>query len=95
MTATEFKIYKINLEKDYSDLIYVISKKIKIGKTIGIPMQDLIILSFHIEMILNYNLPLESEENMNYLDDTQMKDIAFYLNRLLNKVYNPDFILTE
>lgn len=95
MTATEFKIYKVNLEKDYSDLIYVISKKIKIGKTIGVPMQNLILMSFYIEMILNYNLPLETEDNMNYLSDIEMQDIAFNLNRLLNKVYNPDFILTE
>lgn len=95
MTLTEFKIYQVNLEKDYSDLIYVISKKIKIGKGIAIPMQDLVLLSFYIEMILNYHLPLESEDNMNHLDDSEMVDIAFYVNKTLGKVYNPDFILTE
>ena len=95
MTLDEFKAYKINLERNYSDLIYVITKKIKIGKNIAIPMQDLILLNFYIEMILNYNLTLITEENMNYLTSTEMQDIAFYINKMLNQVYNPDFILTE
>lgn len=56
---------------------------------------ELNLLTGYIEMVMEYTLYKESEEDKNFLTRLQMKDLMDKLNQLLGTTYNYDFIKPE
>jgi hypothetical protein len=94
MTITEYKAYKVYLERNFADKVYSIATRITIGKNYATEMEQLFITNALIEIILEYNLFEEDEDNFNSLTVKEMKDINFKLNNTFKSLYNPDFVLT-
>ena len=94
MTNTELTGYTILIEQNFSTLIQTWIKYIQVGKVMNISsVRELIVLDYLIEMIQDYHLFSDDEFNYNHLTSDEMKDIAFYINKLLKTNYNPDFKL--
>jgi hypothetical protein len=96
MTEESFRNYKISLEKDYGDLAYSILSKAKLGNFGGFEnnIVRLKLLEAYIDIVLHYKLYASGGTNYSYFDYSEMQKIAQYINRLLKKTYNPDFLLT-
>lgn len=94
MTNTEFINYKILLEQSYVDFVYNMIQSIRGGANVIPCFKKLILVNTFIDQILDCELS-EEGTNINYYTPTQLIDINFYIGKVLEVVYNPDFILTN
>ena len=93
MTKVEFDTFRITLMQHYSDMCYNMCQSIRIGKDWKNELFKLYVLGKYIELFIEYNLFLPTEEDTNFFDRTTMKDILQKINIILNTEYEVNFEL--
>ena len=96
MTQENWDDYRFLLQMDFGEFGYNLLSKAKLGNFSGLDMnvKKLKILRVLIDIVMYYDLVSLTDLDLNYFSRTKMITIADYINRLLKKTYNPDFVLT-
>lgn len=95
MTERSFYNYKVMITKAYSDKVYDLVKRIKLGKYNFQEITSILILNVLIDIVLNYTLFTDTEINQNSITPSNMVYISEYINKILKITYKPDFKLTD
>lgn len=95
MTQDNWNSYIVMLENGIGTHAYNLLKKAKLGNFGGINTEILKLKMIipYMSIMFEYDLVTSTDDDLNYFDKTEMKHISNYMNRILNKTYNPDFLL--
>jgi len=93
MTQQEFDNYRIQIYYISSQKAERLAKDYALGKS-GLENDEvnLALLNAYIDILNEYTLYSESEENRNTLSRDEMQDIVTHINKICNTHYNINFI---
>lgn len=93
MTQTEFDNYRIQIYYISSQKAERLAKDHALGKS-GLENDEvnLALLNAYIDILNEYTLYTEAEEDRNTLSRDEMQDIVTHINKICNTHYNIDFI---
>jgi len=95
MTQTEFDNYRIQIYYFSSQKAERLAKDYALGKTnLENDEVNLSLLNAYIDILNNYTLYTDSEEDRNTLTRDEMQDIVTHINKICNTHYNIDFVKT-
>lgn len=97
MTQTEYDAFRVNVMWYYADICWKMVNKCQIGTKAQNIDNDLYILSMlrgYIDILLEYTLFYENEEDTNFLSRDKMKEIVLKINDILNTNFEITFIKT-
>lgn len=97
MTQEVFDNYRLNIMYYYSDLVHKMVRKATIGSPEKLIDNDLYILLTvrgYIDILLEYTLFTEAEEDTNFFDRATMKQFVLKINDIFNTNFELDFIKT-
>lgn len=93
MTQTEFDNYRIQIYYISSQKAERLAKDHALGKS---DLEDdevnLALLNAYIDILNNYTLYEDNEEDRNVLSRDEMQDIVTHINKICNTHYNIDFV---
>lgn len=94
MTTQEFDDYRTSVLWYYSDICHKMNKQLQVGTDYKSLYYKLLVLKGYIQILLEYTLFTETEEDTNFFDVDEMILLNKKLNILLNTNYTPTFIKT-
>lgn len=93
MTQKEFDNYRLEIYYISSQKAEKLSNDKALGKiNIENDLTNLILLNAYIDILNDYTLYYESEEDRNVLSRDEMQDIVTHINKICNTHYNVDFV---
>lgn len=93
MTQKEFDNYRLEIYYISSQKAEKLSNDKALGKVnVENDLTNLILLNAYIDILNDYTLYYESEEDRNVLSRDEMQDIVTHINKICNTHYNVDFV---